>query len=108
MLKEYNKYTGSIPPPYLIAAIAPRVEVRAQVDFQPAVAEMLDADLEVEGKLVQIEAEAVGLYQIPAASSVNEKRRNTPSKTRGRKKKRKKKKKESPLDVPDKKNRRMK
>lgn len=65
--KTNTKRTTNVPPHiYLVAAIAPRVEVRAQVDFQPTVAEMLNADLEVEGKLVQIEAKAVGLYQIPA------------------------------------------
>lgn len=55
----------SAPSPCLIATIAPRVEVWAEIDLQPAVAEVLDADLEVKRKLVEVETEAVRLHQIP-------------------------------------------
>ena len=61
-----NTY-APLPPACLVATITPRVEVRAEVDLQPAVAEVLDADLQVERELVQVEAEAMRLHQIPAA-----------------------------------------
>ena len=50
---------------HLVAAVVPRVKVGAEVDLQTTVAQVLDADLQVEREIVQVEAEAVRLHQVP-------------------------------------------
>lgn len=50
------------------------MEVRAELDLQPPVAQVLDADLQVQRELRQVEAEAVRLHQVPVDLTTSQQR----------------------------------
>lgn len=40
------------------------MEIGSEINLQPTVAKVLDADLQVKREIVQVETEAMGLYKV--------------------------------------------